>query len=163
MRVSRMLLRFRYRFVPLYLRFREVDCLRDFINETMMNVHKAYGCTVPLIADDWTNVERFSATKMRQRERENAVLNASEEYKALLEEYKTLVKKNRIEERELNNERAEFYRNPDAWRMNMPHPYQQRYTALYNSQNKVYDLSQKIRELKTKLFAPSITAPEKVA
>ena len=132
----------------------EIDCLRDFINETMMNVHKAYGCTVPLIEDDWSKVEHMSTQKMRKRAVENAILHASEEYTKLLETYNTLIKKNRIEERELQNERNEFYRNRDAWRMNMPHPYQERYTALYESQNKLYDLSYKLKELKTQLLNP---------
>lgn len=135
----------------------EVDCLRDFINETMMNVHKAYGCTVPLIEDNWRNVERFSAAKLRQREKENTILHASDEYNKLVAEHLALIRQNRIEDRELSTERDEFYRTHDAWRFNMPQAHTIRRNKLYENQTKAYTLSEKIRELKIKLLTPQST------
>jgi hypothetical protein len=50
----------------------QMSLLRDFINKTLMDVSKVYGCVVPQINEDWTYLESDSATKQKEREKEEA-------------------------------------------------------------------------------------------
>ena len=48
----------------------ELDQLRDFINETLINVHKAYGCSVPQIDNAWVDVDIYNTQKARKQKKQ---------------------------------------------------------------------------------------------
>ena len=50
----------------------QMNLLRDFINKTLIDVSKVYGCVVPQINEEWTYLESDSASKMKEREKEEA-------------------------------------------------------------------------------------------
>jgi len=50
----------------------QMSLLRDFINKTLMDVSKVYGCVVPQINEEWTYLESDSAAKQKEREKEEA-------------------------------------------------------------------------------------------
>ena len=80
----------------------ELDHLRDFINETLVNVHKAYGCTVPIIMKDWSDVDTYTVYKERQRQRQEQIDAADPvivELKGIITKLEATI---RIERRELD-------------------------------------------------------------
>jgi hypothetical protein len=50
----------------------QMNLLRDFINKTLIDVSKVYGCVVPQINEEWTYLESDSVSKQKEREKEEA-------------------------------------------------------------------------------------------
>lgn len=54
-------------------RFNEqMNLLKEFINKTLMDVSKVYGCVVPQISEKWTHLESDSVSKQKEREKEES-------------------------------------------------------------------------------------------
>lgn len=60
----------------------QLNLLRDFINKTLIDVSKVYGCVVPQISEEWTHLESDSAARIKEREKEE--LKKSKENKVPL-------------------------------------------------------------------------------
>lgn len=129
----------------------ELDHLRDFINETLVNVHKAYGCTVPIIAKDWSDVDTYTAQKERLRQRQeekDAADPVVVELKAFITKTEATL---RIERRELDRIYQENgYRFPTEEHRRRNRELDDMRRAYWNAQNKL----QKHRE--TIAAAPAI-------
>jgi hypothetical protein len=50
----------------------QMNLLRDFINKTLIDVSKVYGCVVPQISEEWNHLESDSAARQKEREKEEA-------------------------------------------------------------------------------------------
>jgi hypothetical protein len=50
----------------------QMNLLKEFINKTLMDVSKVYGCVVPQINEEWTYFESDSSAKQKEREKEES-------------------------------------------------------------------------------------------
>ena len=135
----------------------EIDCLRDFINETMHNVRKAYACTVPIILEDWSIVEHLSTQKLRKQEREDAILNASQEYVALRDTYKQQTMQHRQDRHQFANERDAFRQRHGVY-AHLPNEFRNREYVLSRKDTDLFDMHQKLRLLRQQLLNPAPAA-----
>ena len=115
-----------------------LDQLRDFINETLRNVHKYYGCTVPIIMNNWDNTESYTASSEKKKLRMEELENADVElvgWKNRLQELNRASNLKRIEMNGMTRARNyyEYYREPA-------------YRTLYEEINKLENESYTIRQ-----------------
>ena len=129
-----------------------LDQLRDFINETLRNVHKYYGCTVPVIMNNWDNTESYTAASERKKLRMEALENADTElvgWKAELEE----------RTRTINMKRAElnaFTRGRNYYDYYRDTAYRALYDDVYRSETDLYTLRNKIAVRRDKIAEGSV-------
>jgi hypothetical protein len=121
-----------------------LDQLRDFINECLRNVHRTYGCTVPIILNDWTDTDSYTLAKDREQQRIEAREAADVELQGWIAEKAPLFKEVKQLRATLNlrtRTEAGFYRTQE---------YQQLQRDISNKEQNCWRIEGKINNKRNK-------------
>ena len=130
-----------------------LDQLRDFINETLRNVHKYYGCTVPVIMNNWDNTESYTATSEKKKMRMELLENADAELIGWKEELENITRSTNMKRAELNA----FTRGRNYYDYYRDTTYKTLYENVYKNENDMYRLRDKIATRRFKISEDSVT------
>ena len=129
-----------------------LDQLRDFINETLRNVHKYYGCTVPVIMNNWDNTESYTAASEKKKQRMEALENADAELVGWKEGLEKLTRSTNMKRAELNA----FTRGRNYYEYHRDTTYRTLYDDVYKHENEIYRLREKIATRRIKISEDSV-------
>jgi hypothetical protein len=139
-----------------------LDQLRDFINETLRNVHKYYGCTVPIIMNNWDNTESYTAASEKKKLRMELLENADAELVRWKERLENLTRSTNMKRIELNA----FTRGRNYYEYHREPNYRALYDDVYKHENDIYRLREKIATRRIKIsenFTANTVAAEETA
>jgi hypothetical protein len=129
-----------------------LDQLRDFINETLRNVHKYYGCTVPVIMNNWDNTESYTAASEKKKQRMELLENADTELVGWKVELENLTRSTNMKRIELNA----FTRGRNYYEYHRETTYRALYDDVYRHENDMYRLREKIATRRIKIAEDSV-------
>jgi hypothetical protein len=129
-----------------------LDQLRDFINETLRNVHKYYGCTVPVIMNNWDNTESYTASSEKKKMRMEALENEDAELVGWKEEQEQLARSINMKRAELNA----FTRGRNYYDYYRDTTYKTLYEQVYQNENNMYRLREKIATRRIRIAEGSV-------